>query len=789
MISNYLIIAFRNIRRNLGYVFLNVTGLTLSIACCLVIFLIIRNELSYDNYHHKADRTYRITLNGLDFNPSISMAVVPAMRTDFPELEQVTQIWYQWEGMVTLGTTRYMEKGYAFADEQFTSVFDYQWKAGNPKTALQAPNSVVLTESIARKYFGNKDPMGQVIQVDDMKGLKVTGLIKDLPSNTHFPFIFLISFETIKSQMTDAMKNFYQIMGGSHAYIVLPAHYNIGQVNSRLKAFIAKNWGNDIANESSLLMQPLKEIHFDQRYSGGSPTPIISRNTFWALGVVALFIIITACINFVNLATAQAIRRAKEVGVRKALGANRIQLIRQFLGETSFLVLIAVILGCFAAWLLLPNMGQWMDIKISTSALFQPEVIGLVVALTALIILAAGLYPAFVQSAFQPVNSLKSGSIGISGKGITLRKSLVFLQFAISQILIIGTLVVATQMDYFKNQDLGFNKEAVISLSIPDSKKRDVLRDQLAANPGVKDFSFSSGAPSYNSNFAPFSCPERGITKDDVTEIKNMDEHFMDMFGIKLLAGETIRVNNPKDTTRYIVVNETLIHKLGISQPQDAIGAHVMVNGRQSNIQGVVQDFQSESKHKDRRPCVMRYNPQAFFSASVKLQTADMRKTISRIEQEWSALFPERIFQYEFLDDHIAALYYQEQKVYTAFRLFSSLAILIGCMGLYGLVSFTAVQRTKEVGIRKVLGASFMHIVVLFAKEFFLLIIIAFLVAAPVAYFVMHSWLENFAYQVDIGSGTFIVAIATSFIIAAATIAHQSLKAALANPLKSLRTE
>ncbi|MRG45167.1 FtsX-like permease family protein [Chitinophaga sp. SYP-B3965] len=789
MLKNYLTIACRNIWRNLGYVSLNVMGLTLSIASCLVIFLITKNELSYDSYHQKADRTYRVTMNALDFNSSVSMSIAPALRTDFPELEQVSQTWYQHEGIVKVNEDHYAEKGYSYADASFPRIFDLQWLAGNPQTALNEPNCVVLTESIAKKYFGSKDPIGQVIQVDDSPQLKVTGLIKDLPGNTHFPFVFLISFETVKKDLAEngAMENFFQIMGGI-TYIVLPEHYDIAKLNSRLPAFIAKHWGADIAKGTKLIMQPLKEIHFDQRYLN-SITPTTSRNTYWALAAVALFIIITACINFVNLATAQAIKRAKEVGVRKALGANRIQLIRQFLGETSFLVFLAVIMGCIAAFLFLPNAALWLGVKIGTEQLFQPEVIGLLLALTAVIILSAGVYPAFVQSAFRPVDALKSGVIGISGRGLTLRKSLVFVQFTISQILIVGTLVVAAQMDYFKNQDLGFNKEAVISFSIPENTKQAVLREQLSANPGVKDISFSSGAPSYNSNWAPFSCPERGITKDDVTEIKNIDENFMDMFGIKLLAGEKLRKSNQEDTIRYVLVNETLIHKLGFSRPEEAIGLHFTGSGRHCVIQGVVQDFQSESKHKDRRPCILGYRPQGFFVASVKLQSADMRKTITRIETEWSAIFPEKIFQYEFLDDHIAAMYNQEQKVYTAFRLFSFLAILIGCLGLYGLVAFTAVQRKKEVGIRKVMGASLVHILALFAKEFFVLIIIAFLVAAPVAYFVMHSWLENFAYQVSISGGIFLIAIAVSFLIAAGTIAHQSLKAAFANPLKSLKAE
>jgi len=786
MLKNYLIIACRNIWRNLGYVSLNVMGLTLSIASCLVIFLITKNELSYDAYHQKADRTYRVTMNALDFNPSVSIAVTKALRTDFPELEEVSQVWYRPEGIVKVGDTRYLEKGYAFADQAFLRIFDHQWLAGDPKTALSAPNSLVLTESTARKYFGNKDPMGQVIEVDGAKGLRVTGLIKDLPGNTHFPFIFLISFETIAKDVAD-ITHFYQIMN-ANTYVVLPEHYDIGKINSRLPAFIAKNWGNDIAKEAKLIMQPLKEIHFDQRYLTGI-TPTTSRNTYRALAIVALLIIITACINFVNLATAQAIRRAKEVGIRKALGANRPQLIRQFLGETSFLVILAVIIGCLTAYWLLPNAAQWLDVKISTAQLFQPEVIGLLIALTALIILSAGLYPAFVQSAFRPVDSLKNAVTAVSGRGLTLRKGLVFVQFAISQILIVGTLVVAAQMDYFKNRDLGFNKDAVVSFAIPDNAKKEVLLEQLKANPGVKAASLSSGAPSYNGRYAPFSWPEKGITKDDVTEYKFVDEQFMDMFSIKLLAGEKIRKINADDTMRYIVVNETLIHKLGIHNPAEAVGVRILTAGNYCTIQGVVQDFQSESKHKDRRPCILRYSPGAFYSASIKLQPGDMHSTISRIEKEWTALFPESVFRYEFLDDHIASLYKQEQKVYTAFRLFSSLAILIGCMGLYGLVAFTAIQRRKEVGIRKVMGASLANITALFAKEFFVLIIIAFLVAAPVAYFIMHSWLQTYAYQVSIGGGIFIMAIAVSFIIAAVTIAHQSLKAAFSNPLKSLRVE
>jgi ABC-type antimicrobial peptide transport system permease subunit len=694
--------------------------------------------------------------------------------------------------LVTIGDhTRYDEKGFAFADQYFTSVFDYQWVEGNAKTALAEPNTIVLTESIAHKYFGNKEAMGQVINLDNNKNLKVTGIIKDVPGNTHLPFHFLVSFETIKEDVKGMMSQFYAIAGGSFAYIVTPKNYPVDQLQKRVKPFIAKNWGNDIAKEANLLLQPLTDIHFDQRYLHNTISNTTSRETYRGLSIVAVFIIIIACINFINLATAQAIRRAKEVGVRKVLGSSRSQLISQFIGETSFMVIAALAIALLATSLLLPQITNWLDIKIGISQLLQPSVVILLLAVTIAIILLAGLYPAFVQSAFRPVESLKSKTT-FSFRGLTLRKSLVIVQFAISQIMIVGTLVVAYQMDFFQNRNLGFNKEAVISFGIPDMKKTDVLKQQLLNNPGVKDLSFSSGAPVYGNSFTSFKSPEAGIMKDDVTEVKFIDETYTDMFSLEMLAGDKVKRTQvtENDTVYNVVVNETMIHKLGVQDPQKAIGKHVILNGNwYAAITGVVRDFQSESKHKKIRPCALIYRPDNFYMASVRIQSANMKNTITAINKIWTGLFPDNMFGYEFLDDHIANWYRQEQKEYIAFKLFSGIAILIGCLGLYGLVAFAAVQRTKEVGIRKVLGASLPDIIFLFAKEFVILIVIAFLIAAPVAYYVMNNWLENFAYKINIGAGIFIAAIVISFLIAGFTIAYQAIKAGVANPVKSLRTE
>ena len=784
--------AWRSLTKRKAYSIINILGLTLGIASCLVIFLVVQYELSYDKFNSKADRTYRVTLNAIDFNPSVSMAIVPAMRTDFPELEQVSQAWFHESCLIKVANKAFQEKAVLFADKYFPSVFDYHWLEGDYKTALAEPNSIVLTETYAKKYFGNKGAMGQLINFENEYDLKVTGIIKDLPGNTHLPFNLLVSFETVRKQREEmgAMSAFYWISGGSFAYIVRPENLDIAKIQNRIHWFVEKNWGKQIADEARLPLQPLTDIHFDARYLNNTISYTTSKETYYVLSAVAVLIIIIACINFINLATAQAIRRAKEVGVRKVLGSNRHQLIAQFLGETTLMVVVALVLGLLLTALLLPQLAIWLDIKIDLLKLVQPSIIILTLLSALAVILLAGLYPAFVQSAFRPIDSLKSKAI-LSFQGLTLRKSLVVLQFTISQIMIIGTLVVAYQMDFFQNRNLGFSKEAVISFGIPDRQKSDVLKQQLIKNPGVKYISLSSGAPVLNNSFAPFISPELGVTKDDVTELKFIDESYIDMFQLQVLAGEKIRRNDKSenDTVYDVLVNEALIHKLGIQDPQKAIGKHVSVGNNYCTITGVVKDFQSESKHKKIRPCILLYRADNFYMASVKLNMASMKETIMAIDKSWSGLFPQSFFNYEFVDEHIASWYRQEQKEYTAFKLFAIVAILIGCLGLYGLVAFAAAQRTKEVGVRKVLGASLADIVLLFSKEFVLLIGVAFLVAAPVAYYVMNSWLQSFAYQVNIGVGIFIIAILSSALIAACTIAYEAIKAAVANPMGALRSE
>lgn len=790
MLKSYCLIAWRTLRRYSAYSFFNIVGLTLGIASCIILFFVVRYELSYDAFNSKASRTYRVTLHALDYNPSISLAVAPALRNDFAQLEQVAQVMFNPVSTVKKGTTLYDERNVAYAEPQLTQVFDYSWLAGDAKTALATPNSVVLTQTIARKYFGEENPVGRLLTIDN-NDLKVTGVIKDIPGNSHLPVNLLVSLSTIQQGLKDLYKYFYAIPGGSFAYIVTPPGYRVEQLQQQMKPFIAKNWGKDIAHDADILLQPLTDIHFDQRYLHSTISPTTSRESYMALAAIAVLIILIACINFINLATAQAARRAKEVGIRKVLGSTRTQLVVQFLGETTCIVVVSVVLAWLACLLFLPVVTGWLGIHLSIAVLYQPAFISALLGLTIVLVLLAGLYPAFVQSAFTPAASLKTQTGNtVSFFGINLRKSLVVVQFCISQVLIAGTLIVSAQMNFFRNQDLGFNKEAVVSFNLPDVKENDALKQALQQSPGVQQFTLSSGTPVSGNNATSFSSAELGIVKDDVTEIKFVDEHYTSMFGIQQLAGRPLVPVNANDTLYNITVNETMVHKLGFQNLQQALGKHLLLNGSiHATITGVVKDFQSESKHKLRRPVVLLYAENNFFNASVHIETKNMPQTLARLEKVYNTLYPGNLFRYEFVDDHIAAWYQQEQQEYTAFKLFSVIAIVIGCLGLYGLVSFTAMQRTKEIGVRKILGATSATIALMFSKELLALIAIAFCVAAPLAWWIMHNWLNNFAYQVNIGVAVFALAIGSSIAIAAITIAWQVGKAAFANPVKNLRSE
>jgi len=783
MFRHYFRIAIRSIARYKSYAAINIFGLALGLASCILILLIVRNELSYDQYHKHAHRTYRITSLGLDYNPSVSFAIAPALRNDFPELEHVSQYYYWRESMIEINHDRYIIKDVAAADNEFAKIFDLEWLAGDPNSALEAPNTIVLTETSAKQYFGDQNPLGQTIRMDNNWELKVTGLIKDLPSNTHLTFKSLVSWATFH----DETSNFWSIQGG-YLYVTLPEKLSAGNIERKLPAFIKKNWGEDIekGGEGKLLLQPLTAIHYDQRYLNQTSMPR-SKKSIYGLAAVGVFILVIACINFVNMATAFALKRSKDVGIRKVIGAKPIQIIKGALSEIVIQVIIALALALSSLLLFIPYTARFFGTRIGATQLLQPDVATGLLVISLFAILISGLYPALIQSRFNQLQILKS-SFSTAVKGATtLKRGLIGIQFLVTQLLIMSTFIVAKQMDFFLNKDIGFDKESIVTFDI--GKNAEGLRQLLSRQPGVTNFSFASVAPAYNINYMPFSAPHLGMNEVDVTEVKVVDENYFSMFKLKLLAGLPVVKSATQDSILKIVVNKTFVNRLGIRNPDDALGERVMVNDRRAEIQGVVADFQSESKHKKIRACFLYYNPERFYQASVKLQSNNIKQTIASINKEWSILNPESLFNYEFLDNKVARLYQQEQTLYNTFKVFTFIAILISCVGLLGLVSLMAVQRVKEIGVRKVLGASVKNIVMLFLKDFIILILVAFIVAVPIVWYSMHSWLQEFAYQIKITPLYFTVGLLATLFVAGTTVFIRSFIAATSNPIKAIKED
>lgn len=781
MFRPYFRIAIRSIARYKSYAAINIFGLALGLASCILIFLIVRNELSYDQYHRHAHRTYRITSLGLDYNPSVSFAVAPALRNDFPELEHVSQYYYWRESMIEINHDRYIIKDIGAADNEFAKIFDLEWLAGDPKSALEAPNTIVLTETTAKRYFGDQNPIGQTIRMDNNWELKVTGLIKDLPSNSHLTFKSLVSWATFH----DETSNFWSIQGG-YLYVTLPDKLSAGNVAQKLPLFIKKNWGEEVAKEGNLLLQPLTDIHYDQRYLNQTSMPR-SKKSIYGLAAVGLFILVIACINFVNMATAFALKRSKDVGIRKVIGAKGIQIIKGALSETALQVIIAFTFALGGLLLFIPYAESFFGTRITASQLLQANVVMGLLGISLCAVLISGLYPALIQARFNQLQILKS-AFSTAGKGNTgLKRVLIGIQFLFTQLLIMSTFIVARQMDFFLNKDIGFDKESIITFDM--GKNPEGLRHLLSRQPGVKDFSFASVAPAYNINYMPFSAPHLGMNEVDVTEAKVVDENYFPLFKLKMIAGLPVAKSTSPDSILKIVVNNTFIIRLGIHHPEDAVGEQVTVGDRRAQIQGVVADFQSESKHKKIRACFLYYNPERFNQASVKLQSNNMKQTIAAINKEWSILNPESLFNYEFLDNKVARLYEQEQTLYNTFKVFTVIAIVISCVGLLGLVSLMAVQRVKEIGVRKVLGASVQNIVILFLKDFVILIFIAFAIAVPITWYSMHNWLQEFAYKIKIVPSHFIVGLLATLFVAGTTIFIRSFIAATSNPIKAIKED
>lgn len=813
MINSYFKLSFRTLWRKKSFSLLNITGLAVGIGASLLIFLVIRNEMSYDTYQSKRERIFRVvtTFTNRSTGEKWRHSMVPAplasaMRRDFPSLEKVAVAEYIGGAQVYVpGENGGEEKkfkesgGLFFVEPAIFDIFDFTWLYGSA-AELKEPNTVALTQSMAEAYFGNyKNAIGKIIQLWSYRvPLRVTGVFKDLPYNTDLPVRMAASHATwlrMDDHERQTREDWRSLSGGTQCFALISPKDDIGRLQAQLPAFVKNNYrenADQTTGFSSLTFQPLKEMHLDKRYATVKDDSL-SATELWALAIIGLFLLMVACINFINLATAQSVNRAKEIGIRKVLGSNRLQLLKQFLGETALITASAIILGSIMAWLAIPYLSNLVGKTLELNPLRHPSILLFLILSGVIVTFLAGFYPAIVLSGFNPVAAIKSRINVRPASGISLRRALVVFQFVVAQLLVIGTLVVVKQMKYFREKPMGFEKEAVVLLDLPSDStlrlKYSHLKSRLLQLPGVEAGSLCSIEPSSHfGRFTDFYYNNEAKRQPYSVKRINADTGYFNTFRLGLVAG---RYPFSDDSTREVLVNETVVRKLGLRSAEDIIGKIVAVdNGsRKFPVAGVLRDFNNNSLRDEISPSVISADNNDYGTLALRLDPEKVPATLKQVEQIFTAIYPTYIYDCTFFDDQIGNFYRAEAITAALFKVFAFLAIFISCLGLYGLVSFMVIQKTKEVGIRKVLGASVQSILYLFSREFTTLIGIAFLVAAPVGYYFMKKWLLGFHYHIDMGWGIFVLAIVLSVLIAWIAVGYKAIRAALANPVKSLRAE
>lgn len=806
MLTNYIAVSLRNLRGRKGYAFINITGLAVGMAAFFLISLFIQDELSYDRFHDKADRIYRVALEGTSRDGPLNTAQsatnwAPAFESELPEVERAirikppNQMW-----LVAYENRKFFEKGFIFADSTVLDVFDFKLLQGSPEEILAVPLSVVLSESMAEKYFGDEDPIGEMLRLDNAYDFTITGVMADFPEQAHFQADFLASMSTLR-QLPIYGPNYLDqpLIIQIYTYLLLAPGADPEVVTAKISDYIQRTIGpqlQSVSIEIEPLLQPLTDIHLRSNLDQ-EIRPNSSMATVLTLSAIAFFILMIACINYMNLATARSAGRAREVGMRKVLGADRGQLIRQFLGESLVLSSFSVIVSVILLLIVLPSFNTLTGKSLTLLSAGLIPAIGVIVAIVLICGVVAGSYPALFLSAFRPVAVLKGSSARATGS-VRVRQVLVVFQFATSIVLIAATAVVFRQLEFTRNMQLGFDKENVIVVEMTDPLIRNeyqTLRERVAALPSVLSASASSSAPGFLIQ-RQFIRPQSASPEEQTFAQSFMvDYDFVETMGMELVSGRSHSRDHPSDTLGAFILNQEAVATLGWELSEDVIGRELTWNmGLNGTINGpvigVVKDFHSESLHQTIEPTVITImNQQAYFYLFVRTQAGRARETISGVKRIWNELYPAYVYQYSFLDDDVERMYAADQQLGTLFGGFASLAIIIACLGLFGLASFSAEQRTKEVGIRKVMGASVPAVTMLLTREFAWYVLSAFAVGAPIAYFGMQQWLNTFVYRTDFGLGTLFLVGLLALVIAVLTVGYQTLRAALANPADALRHE
>ena len=797
MLKNYLNIAIRSLKRQKVHSFINIVGLSLGLSACIIISLYVRYELSFEQMHENRDRIFRVTTSLETPERNTNIAVTPARvplisRTDYPQVETVTQVFDFSQGrryLTRVDDNSFYETDLFFADQHFFEIFQYAFVAGDPKTALDGPNKVVLTEEMARKYFGDKDAYGQSMQVNNGT-YEVTGVIKDIPENTMIRFDFLYSLATIGQQARDTgwfpMNYLTYVQTKENA----DAEVYINALNKRLQdEFGEQLKAQGISMEYTL--QPFTEMHYTTTIENDYSN-VVNPSVIYAFVMIAAFILLIACINYINLSTAKSEKRAREVGLRKVLGAQRKQLISQFYGETLLITTISVILAVVVTELLLPVFNNISASNLDVNYFDDPEVLLSLVVVTLLVSLIAGGYPAIFMSRFMPVSVLKGAFQGSRG-GNAFRRVLVVIQFAVSVFLIIGTLTIYYQMEYVRDRDLGYSSEEVLVMTLSDGSIRsqyDGLKEAFLTVPGVNYISSSN--QQMTNIVAGWTAYADGMAPGATVSYRGMpvNEDFVETMGLELVAGNGFSDITEVNDQFYYLLNRSGLDAIGFTE-EDAVGRmFALFEGMEGKVVGVVDDFHYSSLHKEIEPIALFLSPQR--SVRFMYLQVDMNRfqsVLPELEEQWSSRLPDRPFEFSFLNNEVQAMYEKEERTANVLIAFTCFSVFIGCLGLFGLASFMAEKRTKEIGIRKVLGADVSRIVALLSKEYVRIILIANLIAWPVGYFIMNNWLESFSYRIEVGWYIFALSASISVLVALFTVSYQSIKAAISNPIKALRYE
>jgi len=808
MIKNYFKIAFRSLWRNKGFSLINILGLAIGLATCLIIMLFVNNELSYDRYNKKADRMFRVYFQGDVQGEKLKESTVmpplaQTLKADFPEVEESTRIRDYGTPKLVYGNKSFKEDAFAFVDSNFFQVFTLPLLQGDARTALIEPNTIVITKAVARKYFGNTTAMGKVISFKNgtNEAFKVTGIIEEVPLNSNFHFEIFASMTSLpeSKEPTWMRSNFY-------TYLVLPEKYDYKKLEAKLPSVVEKYIGPQMlqamgmtyeqfrekGNSLSFHLQPITDIHLHSDFTNDlSPSGNIQYVYIFA--AIALFMLLIACINFMNLSTAAASKRAREVGIRKVMGSGKPELIQQFLLETMVITTIALLLALVLMYLALPVFNYLADQNLSLRISEHPFLIPVLLILILVVGIIAGSYPAFYLSSFQPAKVLKSKSNGVKSS-MVFRSGLVVFQFFISIFLIVGTLVVYNQLYFIQHKKLGYDKEQVLILQNTWmlDKNQDVFKQLVKNNPHVVSVSGSGylpAGPSYNNNF--FVSPGENSTQLIKTLRYDVDENYIPTLGIKLLEGRNFSKEFSTDSNS-VILNEAAASAFGWKQ--GVIGKTISRTDNEGkkkiySVIGLIRDFHFKSLHERISPLVMVYTPQ-FGTLIAKLQPGtDISGLTTLLNKRWNELGAEEPLSYSFLDERYNNTYKSEQKMGLILGIFAGLTIFVACLGLFGLAKFTATQRTKEIGIRKVLGASVAQVTGMLSKEFLILVLISCVLAFPVAWWAMNKWLQDFAYRITVSWWIFALAAVVIILIALITVSFQAVKAAIANPVKSLRTE